>query len=101
VLESAAKRKHPIPEAIQNAPDLLPGLNVFYDAFLELHSERPAAFSGIRSIPASKVREAAIRLGYVEEEDQDYFYTMIRKMDLFTMKFITDKQDKEKAHGQS
>jgi hypothetical protein len=97
VLEASQKRGHPIPEAIQNAPELLPGLDVFYYAFLELNSERPASFSGMRAIPVSKIREAAVRLEYVQEEDQDYFVHMIRSMDLFTIKFHT----KEKPSGQS
>ncbi len=63
VVRQAIQNREPIPERIQNAPELLPWLGLYFEAFLRLDSERSEA-----PIPWSKILAYAERCGYDEEQ---------------------------------
>ena len=63
----------PIPERIANAPVLLPGLIVYYLAFLELSSCRSGGFS-IGPIPWSSIAMYAQLHEFEGEQLEDLFY---------------------------
>lgn len=63
----------PIPDAIQNAPDLLPGLALFFNAYWEVQSDRPVGFEPGR-IPWSTAVKYAEMHGFSEDQRDDLIY---------------------------
>jgi len=45
IVEQCVRMRAPYPDAIANAPELPPGLNLFYTAFLDLNSCRTLGYS--------------------------------------------------------
>lgn len=45
IVEQCVRMRSPYPDAIANAPELHPGLNLFYTAFLDLTSCRTLGYS--------------------------------------------------------
>lgn len=70
----------PLPKFMEEAPDLLPGLEVFYDAFKELSGDRSFGFGAIGSIWWSSLDTYAIRNGFTGD-DYDYFMEIMHAMD--------------------
>ena len=71
------ERGQPLPDALLNAPDLLQGLDFFYNAFGQLSTCRPVGM-GLGSIPWTAIDRYAERN---DVEDFDEFLYMVRKMD--------------------
>lgn len=70
------------PEFIANAPVLLPGLELYYDAFQELSTCRP--YIGLEGLPGPIPWTAIDRYGLAhgfEEEGLKYLVRMIRALD--------------------
>lgn len=70
----------PLPNAIQNAPDLLPGLDLYYDGFVALTSCRNSMFAGEGPIPWLVMRDYCNDYGIVGEQ-KEYFFLMLGHMD--------------------
>lgn len=45
VARQCAREKAPLPEKFANAPELLPGLDLYYSAFFDLSTCRPLGFA--------------------------------------------------------
>src|SRR5690606_27660978 len=69
----------PLPQAIQNAPELLPGLALYYNAYVELDSCRPFGL-GPGPIPWTAVEQYAQLLGFDREQTEDLHHH-VRAMD--------------------
>jgi len=69
----------PLPQRIQNAPDLNLGLSLYFTAFWDLDTCRPVGF-GYGPIPWSAVRDYALTFEFDEEQQEALFY-LIRKLD--------------------
>lgn len=69
----------PIPEAIQNAPELWPGLHPVYNAWVALDSCRNIGF-GVGPIPWTAIEDYACRMGIDGDEKEDMHY-LIRMLD--------------------
>lgn len=69
----------PLPKAIQNAPDLPFGLELFYGAFLDLSLCRPAGW-GVQPIPWLTIHEYAEAHGFDQETRDDLFF-FVRSLD--------------------
>lgn len=80
----------PLPERIQNAPELALGLEFYYNAFDQLGRERPAGL-GLSFIPLSSIIYYAQWVGLSESETQD-FIVLIQKLD---EAFIRWRQQKD------
>ena len=63
----------PIPETIQNAPELRIGLQLYLSAFMDLSSSR-AVGMGIGAIPWVAVHDYCERLEIVGEQREDMMY---------------------------
>lgn len=63
----------PIPERIANAPQLLPGLQIYYLAFVELSSCRSGGFS-LGPIPWLAIDHYAARHEFEDEQYEDLFH---------------------------
>ncbi len=64
------RERQPLPRAIANAPQLEPGLELFYYAFLELTTERQIGFAE-GPIPTSKIYEYCARNEIYEDQQED------------------------------
>lgn len=69
---------------MENAPELLPGLGLYYTAFAILDRERPVGMTEGR-IPRRAVREYAEELR-LDVEQTDLLHYVIGKMDEVVMK---------------
>lgn len=92
-MEQSYKRGLPVPEFIRNAPVLLPGLDLFYEAFQELSTCRPyMGFEGVPGpIPWTAVESYGAAKGF-EGDDQDYLEKMIRGLDDEFLIYTREKQ---------
>lgn len=69
----------PLPERIQNAPELTPGTQLFYTGFLELTSNRSMG-AALGPIPFLAILEYCLIKG-IEGEQQDNFVWLIQRLD--------------------
>lgn len=79
LVKQAVREGKPIPERIQNAPELRPGLALYLEAFLELDSERSNAF-GPERIPLIRIFDYAACYDFDAEQTEDLVY-LVREMD--------------------
>ena len=79
MITAAIRRRQPIPDVIANAPQLLPGLEGYFEAFTELSTCRQSGMS-MGPIPWSAVNEYAKRYNY-SGEGFDYLVRMVRALD--------------------
>lgn len=63
----------PLPARIQNAPELMLGLEFYYGAFLDLNTCRPTGWD-ILPIPWSAMSDYAQMMGLDAEERDDLFF---------------------------
>lgn len=90
----ARKMKESIPDRIKNAPILLPGLQFYYQAFLDLSTCRSLGMAE-GPIPWDAINIYAERHVLVED-DYDRFFTLIRAMDVAYL----DYRDKKRANNE-
>lgn len=88
------RRRQPLPDAIANAPELFSGLEVYYEAFLELTTCRQVGF-GEGPIPWDAIDRYAERHGIADEEDYEDFVDMVRALDDAYLKHRRDKAERE------
>jgi hypothetical protein len=80
----------PMPDRILNAPELKQGLELYFQAFLDLDGERDHSM-GVSPIPWSKVKEYAEFYGFDEEQTEDLLF-FIRRMDNAHMNRLKSKK---------
>jgi len=88
IVKQALRFKQPIPERIANKPELLKGLNVYLQAFLDLSSDR---FNEI--IAWSSIVRYSEYYGFDFEQTEDLIY-FIRNMDAAYLKHVSKKSGK-------
>lgn len=89
---AAYRRGQSPPEFIANAPALLPGLELYYEAFKELSTCRP--YIGLEGVPGPIPWTAIDRYGLAhdfEEEGLDYLVSMIRALDDEFLRHMREK----------
>lgn len=79
IARQAMRSGRPIPDRIQNAPELQIGLQLYLQAFFDLDSERSHG-SGLKSIPWSAIKDYCEAHELDEEQTEDMFY-FVKKMD--------------------
>lgn len=87
------RRGLPLPDRIQNAPELLPGLGLYLRAFYDLDSCRPVGF-GEGPIPWTAIEEWCRSLELDEEERDDVHY-LVRRLDNAYLKHREAKRPKK------
>jgi hypothetical protein len=80
----------PLPARIANAPELLPGLDLYYEGFRVLHSCR-----GEGAIPWTVMREYCEEYG-IEGEQRFCFFELLGHMDEAYFKFRNAKLEAER-----
>ncbi len=83
----------PIPEKIQNAPELLPGLELYHQAFLDLNSCR-ALSEVMGPIPILAMLEYCW-IHEIDGEQREDFLWLLQRLDL---KFM-QRSNKPNGHG--
>lgn len=79
----------PIPNRIQNAPELRLGLQLFFNAFAELDTEREGSGENSR-IPLSAVRDWAV-YNELGEDQRDDLLHHVRAMDAAYRQYMKGK----------
>lgn len=87
-----------VPDAIQNAPELLPGLLLYLEAFKVLTTCRPVGFSEGR-IPWTAVVLYMNEIGLDDEDDRDYFVNVINYVDIGYLNHVNAKLKKSQEKG--
>jgi hypothetical protein len=92
IIGQSMKHNMPLPEKIQNAPILFPGLELFYTAFDDLISSRQMGMS-VGPISWETVQKYCDHLGLGPEQSEAMHYH-IRAMDATYLSFLMKKQKK-------
>jgi len=86
-----------LPRKIKDAPELLPGLEIYHRAFNELSSTRQNTGFGPGAIPWTAINDWAIRHGLGKFEDFQRLSVFVRLMDAEYLKWWNKKHgDKSK-----
>ncbi len=94
IIRQCYLRRRPLPDRIENAPDLFMGLELYFHAFIELNTNRSTGWSA-GPIPSWCISEYSDRLSQTPEETEDMHYH-IRMMDEAFLKY-TARKSKEKT----
>lgn len=89
--------KRALPDFIRDAPELTPGLELFFNAFLDLENDRSIGF-GIGPISWSVINEYCVVNDIVDDQRHAMFYH-IRKMDAVYIELMTEKSKVKKPPG--
>lgn len=84
----------PLPPAIQNAPVLFRGLELFFVAFLDLVSERQVTMAGMTPIPWTAIDRYCEANEIYGEQREDVFY-FVRKLDQASATHVATKPQPE------
>lgn len=87
-MEIAHRQKGPVSERIRNAPELLPGLQFYVDAFNLLTTSRQVVQGGIGRIPYSEISRFCEDEGIEGDTREDLFF-LIGQMDHFYVDWQT------------
>jgi len=86
----AYRAGQPLPDAIENAPELMPGLGLYLQAFFDLDSDRSHAM-GPTAIPFRSILDYARAFNFDDEQTEDLIY-YIKQMDSDHLQRIATKQ---------
>ncbi len=90
ILKQAARSGAKLPDAIQNAPELQPGLGIFMEGYLELSSSRQVGM-GPGQIPWKAVMEYCMFYELDEELTEDMQHH-VRQMDVVWLEHHRKKE---------
>lgn len=97
IVAQALRTGQPIPERINNAPELNAGLQLYLEAFFDLDSERSQGL-GLSPIPWSSIKYYAE--AYDFDEYQTYcLFLFIKKMDSAHLKRLEVKQNRSNENA--
>lgn len=88
------QQKLPLPDAIQNAPELYLGLDIYLEAFLNLDTCRQNGIE-LGDITWLMIEEYCDRCGFDSDQREDCHY-FIKDMDEAYLKHIASKKSKTK-----
>jgi len=80
-----------LPERMQNAPQLLMGSGLYWDAFFDLSTCRPGSF-GVAAIPWNVTKEYSEVYGFDAEQTESLF-AIVGKMDDAFIKHQLSKRE--------
>lgn len=99
LIEAALRRRQPLPDVIQNAPQLLPGLEPYYEAFVELSTCREHGM-GLGPIPWTAIDRYGQRHAFVGEGFQ-YLVRMVRALDDAFLAYSRRKEREERERAEA
>lgn len=89
IIIAAYKAKRPLPDRIQNAPNLSPELEIYYRAFWELSTCRSVGFA-LGPIPWLAIRKYA-EVGEFDSDMTQELHYYIRAMDERYLRWASDR----------
>lgn len=89
IIEQAEKHGLPLPEKIENAPSLLPGLELYYAGFLDLMASRQVGM-GIGPLWWGTIQDYCDRKG-LDEEQTEAMHFHLKMMDIVYLKHMQKK----------
>jgi len=92
IITQAVKSGLPIPDRIENAPSIWPGLELYYIGFLNLTSSRQVGFQ-MGPIPWLSI-EQYCRLQGLDEDQAESMHFHVSEMDKFYLKYQNKKAKK-------
>jgi hypothetical protein len=95
IIRDCMRRGLPLPDRIQNAPVLAPGLGLYLRAFYDLDSCRPIGM-GEGPIPWSAIEQWCQALD-LDEEESDDVHTLVRRLDNAYLRHREAKRPKPKG----
>lgn len=93
LIQQAKAAGQPIPDRVANAPRLMPGLELYLNAFFDLDSERTHGFS-LSPIPWSAIFRYGKAYGFDKEQQEELIY-FVRKLDQAHLNRLSKKQEAE------
>lgn len=90
IIDQCLREGIPLPDKIANAPTLLPGLELFFVAFLELTDDRKSGMS-IGRIPWSVIRMWA-KEHDLDEDQTEELHFQISRMDFKYIEYHNSKK---------
>lgn len=84
------RERLPLPDRIQNAPELFIGSELFYGAFMDLSTCRPAGW-GVCPIPFSAIIDYAAAMD-IEGDQRDDLVLFVRSLDAAYVKHYNQKE---------
>lgn len=96
IIEQSVRQRLPLPDRIANAPELFPGLDIYYTAFLDLTTCRQLGYGAEGPISWLVIDEYADRSGFEGEQREDLFYH-VQEMDRAYVQHMTSKANKGKG----
>jgi len=94
IIKQCLRERLPFPQAIQKAPDLWLGLELFFGAFLDLDGDRPSGWT-MRPIPWTTIMDYAVAYN-ITGEQRDDLLCFVRGMDRAYMERETTKQKRKR-----
>jgi hypothetical protein len=92
IIDQCMRERLPLPQRIQDAPELWIGLELYYGAFVDLNTCRPSGW-GMCPIPWTAIADYASVYRITGEQKDDLFY-FVRAMDAAFMGYCQDKEKK-------
>lgn len=89
IIEQCMRERLPLPDAIQNAPELLPGLDIYLTAFFDLNSSRQYGMTA-GPIPWIVINEYC-KVNELDPQQRDDMFYFIREMDNHYIKYLSKK----------
>ena len=97
IIKQCQRERLPLPDKLANAPEVALGLELYYDAFWDLTTCRPAGFN-IAAIPWLAMREYTVAYRF-DSEQCDWLYYLMRVMDQAYMQHHAPKKGKKGKTG--
>lgn len=93
------RENRPLPDRIQNAPSLLPGLALYYTAFMDLMGTRQmGGFGGIGPIGWDVIQYYAVS-NELDADQTEALHTHIKAMDTYYMAHYNKKNTPKPMKG--
>jgi hypothetical protein len=92
IVDQALRAGIPIPSEFEDAPEILEGCKVYYDAFVSLDTERSHGM-GFTAIPWSKIKNYCDHYGFNIHDTED-FLNIITDLDYEYILYLSSKQGK-------
>ena len=96
-MRECARSRTPLPEAIANAPELAPGLGLYFGAFFDLTTCRAQGWSQ-GPIPWTAIDRYAEANGFLGEQRVDLFHH-VRAMDAGYLAWARERSSKGGGHA--
>ena len=90
IIRQCLKEKRDFPEKIKNAPELINGLDIFWDAFMELSDSRPSGM-GYGCIPWVVINQYC-RYHKFSADQEEAMHYHLKEMDLVFISHHARKQ---------